>query len=470
MMECNSSIIVQSLITSDTSRVQVGNSYNIKHNYHTNTDQEETKKLLEALRSTDPRHDKIEIEQTKNYLLKESYMWILENPEFLAWRDKTHENNLLWIRGDPGKGKTMLLCGIIDEIIPSTRLGNPDSHTSLSYFFCQATKPYLNNTTAVIRGLIYLLVVQQPCLLSYLRANVHWDSRVAVEGLFRNILADPALGEVYLIVDALDECLEGLEFLLAIMSSSMPRIKWLISSRNRRAIEERIEQSSSTLVLSLELNEGSVSKAVRYFIDYRTHGLTKIKRLRSEVAEQVHQHLVQHAAGTFLWVGFVCQRLERCQAWEISKQLSRSPESLTELYKRMMDQIRTSDSYELYIRLLTVVSNAARPLTFSELLAMERLELDEETLCDLIGECGSFLTTRDRTIVFIHESAKNFALKETRLLLLQFGLLHRYYVRRVWFALSWSLLESFISNRPDADPLDSLAYEPVFWADHEREA
>ncbi|CAH0055285.1 unnamed protein product [Clonostachys solani] len=36
---------------------------------------------------------------------------------------------LLWIKGDPGKGKTMLLCGIIDELEKGT-------NSLLSYFFC----------------------------------------------------------------------------------------------------------------------------------------------------------------------------------------------------------------------------------------------------------------------------------------------------------------------------------------------
>ncbi|CAL8585145.1 hypothetical protein XPA_010725 [Xanthoria parietina] len=37
---------------------------------------------LQYLRSTDPRHDKTRIEQTKGGLLSDSYRWILDNTEY----------------------------------------------------------------------------------------------------------------------------------------------------------------------------------------------------------------------------------------------------------------------------------------------------------------------------------------------------------------------------------------------------
>ncbi|KAI6753613.1 hypothetical protein HG531_005782 [Fusarium graminearum] len=483
-MDSNTCNTLQSLSVAGASRVQVGNNYNTTHNYNGESDQDDTKKLLESLHSTDPRHDKKNIEQTNNHLLREAYVWILQNPEFLSWRDKNHGSQLLWIRGDPGKGKTMLLCGIIDELRPSTRLENSESHISLSYFFCQATNSALNNATAVIRGLIYLLVVQQPCLLSHLRANIHWDSRVAIEDLFRKIVADPVLEEAYLIVDALDECREDLEFLLEMLSSPIPRIKWIVSSRNRVEIKEALKQSSSRLALSLELNEESVSQAVRHFIDHRTRDLARKKKLKAEVAQKVHRHLIQHANGTFLWVGLVCQRLTRCREWEISRQLLQLPKGLNELYARMMEQIRTSESCDSYIRLLAIVSTVFRPLTISELMAMEPLEVDEESICDFIRECGSFLTTRDTTILFVHQSAKDFLLEKSSELLFQSGLAQHHYalfqrsidvlvvLRKDMYDLKYPgvSLDEAIRNRPEPDPIDGLVYALVFWVDHLREA
>jgi hypothetical protein len=52
--------------------------------------------------------------------------------------------------------KTMLLCGVIDELRKSAA-----SYT-VSYFFCQATDERLNKAISALRSLLYLLVDQQP--------------------------------------------------------------------------------------------------------------------------------------------------------------------------------------------------------------------------------------------------------------------------------------------------------------------
>ncbi|UZP36958.1 hypothetical protein NXS19_004774 [Fusarium pseudograminearum] len=501
-MDSNTSNTVASLTVADGSKVQVGNNnttynnntthnYNTTRNYNTThnseSNQDDKKELLQALGSTDPRHDKTDIEQRNNDLLREAYIWILKNPEFLAWRDGNDERQLLWIEGDAGKGKTMLLCGIIDELRSYTRLGHSDSHTSLSFFFCQATDSKFNNATAVMRGLIYLLVVQQPCLLSHLRDNIHWESRVAIEDLFRKIVADPALEEAYLIVDALDECREeDLQFLLPIIRSPLPRIKWIVSSRNRLQVEEGLEQSSSKLSLSLEINEASVSQAVEYFVNHRTDELAKRKKLNNDETQQIKRYLIQHAHGTFLWVGLVCRHLQRCEAWEISGQLSQSqlPMGLNKLYATMMMQISASNSREQYIGLLAIVSTVFRPLTFSELKAMAQLDFDEQRLIAFVRQCGSFLTTRGATVIFVHQSAKDFLMKESSELLFQSGLAQHHYdlfrrsldvldvLQKDMYGLVYPgvSLDEALRNRPETDPLGSLKYALVFWTDHIREA
>ncbi|KAJ5741600.1 hypothetical protein N7533_011009 [Penicillium manginii] len=120
---------------------------------------------LRDLRVTDPVDDKERIKNTKGGLLKDSYRWILDNKEFKQWQD-SERNRLLWIRGDPGKGKTMLLCGVIEEL---TRLYRDNA--SISFFFCQATDMRINSATSVLRGLIYLLVKNHPSLLHHVRAR-----------------------------------------------------------------------------------------------------------------------------------------------------------------------------------------------------------------------------------------------------------------------------------------------------------
>ena len=86
-------------------------------------------KCLQDLRLTDPRDNKTRIEDTKRGLLEGSYNWVLETSDLQQWRNNP-QIWLLWIKGDPGKGKTMLLRGLINELKKSI----PNS-TVLLYFF-----------------------------------------------------------------------------------------------------------------------------------------------------------------------------------------------------------------------------------------------------------------------------------------------------------------------------------------------
>jgi hypothetical protein len=91
----------------------------------------------------------------------------------------------------------MLLCGIINELIKSI------TYTpNVSFFFCQATNAHINNAAAVLRGLIYMIVKQQPSLISYLRESYDDSGKGRFEGvntlvalvkIFISILGDPHL-------------------------------------------------------------------------------------------------------------------------------------------------------------------------------------------------------------------------------------------------------------------------------------
>ncbi|RYP61067.1 hypothetical protein DL771_010266 [Monosporascus sp. 5C6A] len=258
------------------------------------------------LRSTDPRHDKKRIEQTKGGLLRDSYRWILTHHDFLRWRDDP-ESRLLWIKGDPGKGKTMLLCGIIDELMDYNDRTEQTANTThlLSFFFCQATDDRLNNATGVLRGLIYLLADQQRPLVLHIQNKYDHAGKtlfedvnawVALRKIFINILRDPHLPDTTLVVDALDECGTDLSRLLDLIKEtpSKSRIKWLLSSRNRIDIEQKLRPDNSRTRLSLELksNADHVSHAVNAYIDHCIWEIPAIqnnKQLQAQVRDQIRR-------------------------------------------------------------------------------------------------------------------------------------------------------------------------------------
>ncbi|KAL5371773.1 hypothetical protein DPSP01_014016 [Paraphaeosphaeria sporulosa] len=446
-------------------------------------------RCVQDIRHTDPRDDKKRIEETKGGLLANSYRWVLDNATFQQWQQDQH-GRLLWVKGDPGKGKTMLLCGIIDELhslLPKTAL--------LAYFFCQATDLRINSATAVLRGLLYMLVKQQPSLVLHVRKKYDHAGKtmfedanawVALTEIFVNVLQDPQLSATYLVIDALDECVTDLPKLLrfvAKQSSVSSRVKWLVSSRNWPDIEEQLERAGHRVRLSLELNAKSVSAAVDIFIQQKVDQLAQEKQYKAEVRSSVLQHLMSNANGTFLWVALVCQDLTATPKWNVLKKLALFPPGLDSLYRRMMQQISKSNGAEICQQVLAATAILYRPVTILELTALvgslEDFVEDLESVRGIIGLCGSFLTLREDSVYFVHQSAKDFIFTNASHEVFPHGIeaAHQAIFSRSLAILSRTLqrdmyyLEALgtpIDNvqPPEPDPLGASRYPCVYWIDH----
>jgi hypothetical protein len=368
------------------------------------------------LRLTNPYDDKRRIEDTKGGLQTDLYYWVLENPDFQRWRND-QQSRLLWIKGDPGKGKTMLLCGIINELAKSTAKSTAKINL-LSYFFCQATDSRINTATAVLRGLLYLLVNQQPSLITHVwkkydnaGKTLFEDANawVALSEIFTNILQDPNLCSTYFIVDALDECVVGLLKLLdfiAQMSSVSPYIKWVVSSRNWLSIEKGLDDAKQKARLCLELNETSISTAVATYIRFKVNWLAKRNSYTTDIRDAVQSYLSLNANNTFLWVALVCQELSNISGWKAQQTLIKFPPGLNGLYSQIIDHIRDLEDADLCKRILAVISTVYRPVTLDELASLVNMPHgvagEYEALSKIIGLCGSFLTLQERTILFVY--------------------------------------------------------------------
>ncbi|KAF2810837.1 uncharacterized protein BDZ99DRAFT_441433 [Mytilinidion resinicola] len=445
-------------------------------------------KCVQDLRLTDPRHDKKRIEETKGGLLKDSYNWIFKHSDFQQWRND-HESRLLWIKGDPGKGKTMLLCGIIDELKKS------DITTNLAYFFLQATDSRINNATAVLRGLIYLLVDQQPSLISHIRKEYDHAGKslfedantwTALVEIITNILRDPNLHNTYLIIDALDECVTDLQKLLDFLihtSSVSTRVKLIVSSRNWPNIKERLETAGHKVELCLELNADSVSTAVSIYIKHKTQQLAELKKYDERTRAAVLQHLTSNGNDTFLWVALVCQNLAKIPRWKALAKLDAFPPSLDSLYERMMEQISSSEDADLCKQILASTAVVYRPITLEELTSLvevlEDTSNDPESLRDIVGLCGSLLTIREGIIYFVHQSAKDYLLANAVHYLFPSGIgeAHHVIFSRSLQVMSGTLRRDMYDlyapgfpiervKTPDPDPLVTSRYSCVYWVDH----
>ncbi|KAJ4007402.1 hypothetical protein NW766_010086 [Fusarium irregulare] len=447
---------------------------------------EKDKECLRDLRITNPEDDKEMIIKAKGGLLVESYCWVMANEGYQQWA-KDNQRRLLWVKGDPGKGKTMLLCGIINELESSTA---PDS---VFYFFCQASEPRLRSASSVLRGLIWFLARRRPNLISHIRKeyddsgkDVFKDHNAwqALSNIMASMLDDETTSDCIFLVDAIDECLDDRERLIEFVTrfSFTSNAKWIISSRNWPEIEAQLDGVAASR-LHLELNHASIAVAVRRFITRRVDDLAKKKRYTQSTSDAVQEHLLSNANDTFLWVSLVCEELAKYNVLphHTSKVLQSFPAGLNRLYQRMINELLDSRDEDVCKAILAVVTTAFEPLSLAELATSdERLtpfRFDLQTLSSIATCCGSFLTIRNDVVYTVHQSVRDYLVKSS--VIFPSGVAAQHYstfhstmdrmqatLHRNLYSVSDDSLYLDEISKPPSSPLDSIRYGCIYWVDH----
>ncbi|KAL1305523.1 hypothetical protein AAFC00_007134 [Neodothiora populina] len=299
----------------------------------------------------------------------------------------------------------------------------------LAFFFFQKTIPELNSAVSALRGVIYLLLEKRPALIKHLRKRYdHAEDSMfqghnvmyALWAVLTDIIEDGTDLTTYIVLDALDECIEQQEELLSLIVESEMRIgsrvKWLLTSRNEPSIKERLQCHDNCSNTSLEVNAQRVKKAVDQYIAVKVADLARDKRYQEGLRREVGTYLIDKAEGTFLWVALVCRELRKINGTRHTMRVLRKfPASLEGLYERMMQQIEGNEVKEDVLdctAILCFVTAALRPVTISEIGYLANVSHGTanapQSVGELVGLCGSFLFIKDDYIYFIHQSAKDY--------------------------------------------------------------
>ncbi|OJK02158.1 hypothetical protein ASPACDRAFT_50846 [Aspergillus aculeatus ATCC 16872] len=460
-------------------------------------------KCLQHLFLTDPATDMMKIQEERESLISESCHWIVDHPQFTTWQ-KCGTTRLLWIKGGPGKGKTMLLMSIVNHLSQSV-----EDNNIFSFFFCQETSKDAN--ARVLRGLIYQILYQNRALIAHLRKVYDTqgsklfessNTSTALKAIFVEMIRDPKLNRVHLVVDALDECQpEDLKHLVSLINESVskwPHVKWLGSSRHSVEIERSLRTNEYGQVLDLERDvEDLIHSGLSLYISHKLADLFKrfgdtyahegsgaiaeLKDLQKEVADEVQER----ANGTFLWVSLVFKQIDESQvdADGVNEFIRRMPSTLKGMYDRMMEQIINSPKgiFESCQQTLLAATVAYRPLRLGEmreLAAFKPLTITKR----IILRCGLLsIRESDQTVSFVHQSAKDYLIdKESKFYSRVFpnGHLDGHQTIVTRSLATMDLLEKNIDNldspgfhlpedyRPHSDLLTSSGYSCIYWIDH----
>ncbi|KAL6810687.1 NACHT domain-containing protein [Trichoderma sp. SZMC 28013] len=436
---------------------------NVTINANSSDDDE---KFLQDISETNPVYDKKRIQSSKGPFLYESFQWVLDHENFNRWRT-TEDSGIFWIKGDPGKGKTMLLCGIIDEFEKDPKL-----HSSLNYFFCQATDTRINTAIAVIGGLIYSLLKRYQWLLSEVRNK--YKNQVQIRGpntwvilceIFENIIHHPDCTDLVFIIDALDECIEDCSALLRLVIKTQTCAKWLVSSRNEKEIERELRSNSQYTARSIDIYIDSCIREIAALDD------------DDELRSRTLNTLRAKAMGTFLWVALVVE------------QLRKMPPGLDSLYsliiKQAENRLKTNKkSQDACQILLSIITTAERPLHLKELYTFMSYQWDYfkstynlNDIYSMAKNYGSIFSIRDSIIYFIHQTAKDYIIHAKFNLSSELRDQHLRMFQTSMNAISQSLkYDIYNLQKPEIhvskiqpqehNALDPVKYCCIFWGQH----
>jgi ankyrin repeat protein len=358
--------------------------------------------------------------------------WLLKRPQYIDWLDTTklgEHHGLLWIKGKPGAGKSTLM----KFSLANARRSMKD-RIVISFFFNARGEDLEKSTIGTYRSLLLQLLKQLPALQwvfdsvglssSSIRPDHQWGIEL-LKSLLEQTIQSLGQSSVVCFIDALDECEEEqvrdmvqfFERVGELSASAGIRFQICFSSRHYPHITIRKGQT-----LVLEGQEGHSQDITNYLE-------SELKIGKSKIAQQIRSEVQEKASGVFMWVvlvvGILNKEHDRGRIHGLRRRLQDIPGDLHKLFRDILT--RDSHNRDELVLCIQWVLFAKQPLSpeqlyFAVLSRVEPVsrwdpdEVDKDAINLFILDSSKGLaditTSKNRTVQFIHESVRDFLLKD----------------------------------------------------------
>ncbi|KAJ3489330.1 hypothetical protein NLG97_g6016 [Lecanicillium saksenae] len=498
---------------------------------------DESRQYIRDLCVVDPETEMDDLAKKRGGFDEKICEWVLNHPKYTAfttWQDNDADpdltiwdssafslhGRLLWIQGPAGTGKTKLMICIVRNLLARRKVLWPN----LAYFFCQSTKKNQRTGAAIVRSLLWMLLIQQPNLIEYIERKFKWsnknkfDSDTAIMSLsqvFAAVSGDTA--PVYFLVDALDECEDDQQAIIELISTSLKvsnNIRWLVTSRTevdlRKIVARAIAKGSISIAQTNDLLTEAGSEALhihhepgytvldeidirnqtgrdKMYIDYRLETLTQDDQLEYDDmhCKLVTKEMLRRAEDNLVWLEVVFDSIEDMRAEFALEEIKKAPRGLKQLYGHKMKQIQQLENREHRQRCYDVMM--AVSLAYSLPISIKELQILVPWSPDVLRsqrQCSAFLTasrikeSKMTMIDFNHKTARDYLTEHGKSLVEGTVRGHQDIVRNSINGLASEKRDVFKINRwklgtmtaLQTEDLASIRYSLIFWLDHLCEA
>jgi len=341
--------------------------------------------------------------------------WMLQSEAYTNWKSGD-KSDLLWVRGKPGCGKSVLAAVVVTDLKLEME---PD--TALGYAFCQRDEESFQDPIAIYGALARQVseqvsgtssTLEMECRASHSNAK---PSQRAIRLIMASAVKE--LKRTYLVVDALDECKDedqlAQELRDLVDNAGLPTVKVIVFSRTEYSIEQHLGGFKQ-----VEPDQGANEQDLKAYIRSLFPDTKDKKSANAEIRKQCFLK----ADGMFLWVRLLAKNLSKSPlpGKEKVNLIKNIPPGLDHIYDRILDGICSQTEYckATAFQVLLWVMFAWRPLSRTEMLDAVADYADAKKLRDatkydkaehLVAICANLVfIDRDGCFRLCHESVRNY--------------------------------------------------------------
>ncbi|CAH0027241.1 unnamed protein product [Clonostachys rhizophaga] len=368
------------------------------------------KRIRTWLNPTQYAGDGSEFQRHCSSHLKSTSQWALTSPEFRQWH-QSQEHGILWVRGIPGSGKSVLASTLITHLL---------NEGPVLYFFFRHSIESNRRPNAAIRDWLSQILTSSPPLQLALTKEISKPvDSLTVERLYELLrLALENLPKAFCVVDALDEmdhaALQSFLKLLDSLGNIRPKeLKIIITSRPIVSIQQSMR---GIKLLDIRLEKSLIEPDISAYI---RHKLGE-SHLSPESHPRVVESILHKSSGLFLYAKLATEAIKEVKSEpDALKTLERLPTDLSAVYEELLNEHleRTGHSAELQMLVLQLVTHATRPLRLLEIsdcikVTQPHYGDDSGKIKDAVRSvCGPLLEILpDETVCIIHHSLAEYLL------------------------------------------------------------
>nr|KAK5436980.1 hypothetical protein LTR18_009345 [Exophiala xenobiotica] len=375
-----------------------------------------------------------ELDVLRNKSHEDSCDWIYDNRTIESWLRNGNDHRVLWLKGIPGSGKSVLCSKLIEKIQSSQT-------TKVLYVLCSDLLPESKQSRSALQALTWQLIQGQPHLCAAVQVDfINQGHQKSSKPKIRELLylAISAYPSVRIIIDGLDECdlkqqEEILDEMIAVtkVDTGSSVCKVLISSQDVLKISRKLRNRTS---IDLSRQQTAVRRAISSFVDAQVAQSPLFKDaggLDASELERVRQTLVTKAGGMFLWVRLVMTMLEHTYTpGDLKKALEDLPEGLDQVYDKIFARFRLQlsqtnrDRASRIFQWLTCSPRYLKRYEIQDAIALDfdhpKIDCDKRGFEHIIELCKPLVESGSgETIRFVHVSVKEYLLKHQPLFRLE---------------------------------------------------